>query len=126
MMSTIVSTVETRDVATELGHAVHELVAHQIDLGEFTRRFLGARVYTLCPVSPGLFVMSRPSGSPIVPVWSTVRSLRQVMGGFDWSASSGQDLVVHLPVGVGVLIDGGMPCPIALPSAMLLEHRCSA
>lgn len=126
MMSTSVLTVGTHEVATELSHAVHELVAHQIDVGEFTRRFLGSRVYTLCPVNPGLFVMSRPSGSAIVPVWSTVRALRQVMGGFDWLACSGEDLVVHLPVGVGVLIDDGMPCPIALPSAVLLRHRCGA
>ena len=123
MMSISVSTVETRDVATELGHAVHELVAHQIDLGEFTRRFLGARVYTLCPVSPGLFVMSRPSGSPIVPVWSTVRALRQVMGGYGWLACTGADLVAQLPAGVGVLIDDGLPCPIALPSTVLHRHR---
>jgi hypothetical protein len=126
MSLTNASTLRTHEVATELGHAVYELVAHQIDVGEFTRRFLAARVYTLCPVSPGLFVMSRPSGSAIVPVWSTVRALRQVMGGFDWLACTGEELVVHLPDGVGVLIDDGMPCPIALSSAVILEHRRGA
>jgi hypothetical protein len=120
------STLSTPEVATELGPAVYELVAQQIDVDEFTRRFLASRVYTLCPVNPGLFVMSRPGGSAIVPVWSTVRALRQVMGGFDWLACRGEELVAHLPDGVGVLIDDGMPCPIALPSADLLQYRCSA
>ena len=93
---------------------------------EFTRRFLASRVYTLCPVRPGLFVMSRPGGAAIVPVWSTVRALRQVMGNYDWSARTGEDLILHLPAGVDVLIDDGMPCPIALSSAVLLEHHCGA
>jgi len=126
MSITSASTLSTPEMATELGHAIYELVAHQIDVDEFTRRFLASRVYTLCPVNPGLFVMSRPSGSAIVPVWSTVRALRQVMGGFDWQACTGEDVVVHLPDGVGVLIDDGMPCPITLPSAVLLQHRCGA
>lgn len=126
MSITSASTLSIPEVTTELGHAVYELVAHQIDVNEFTRRFLASRVYTLCPVNPGPFVMSRPSGSAIVPVWSTVRALRQVMGGFDWQACTGEDVVVHLPDGVGVLIDDGMPCPIALPSAVFLEHRCGA
>ena len=112
--------------ATELGQAVHELVGQQIDLDEFTRRFLASRVYTLCPVRPGLFVMSRPGGAAIVPVWSTVRALRQVMGNYDWLARTGEDLILHLPAGVDVLIDDGMPCPIALSSAVLLEHHCGA
>jgi hypothetical protein len=112
--------------ATELGQAIHELVEHQIAVDEFTRRFLGSRVYTLCPVRPGLFVMSRPGGAAIVPVWSRVRALRQVMGNYDWFACTGEDLVARLPAGVGVLIDDGMPCPIALSSAVLLEHRCGA
>src|SRR5665811_1789945 len=50
------------EAVTELGQAMHELIARQIDLGEFTDRFLAARIYTLCPVRPGLFVMSRPGG----------------------------------------------------------------
>ena len=112
--------------ATELGQAVHELVGHQIDVDEFTRRFLASRVYTLCPVRPGLFVMSRPGGEPVVPLWSTVRGLRQAMGNYDWFARTGEEVVVALPEGVGVLIDDGMPCPIALPSAILHEHRCGA
>ena len=126
MTLTSASSVETQDVPIELGHAVHELVAHQIDVDEFARRFLASRVYTLSPVNPGLFVMSRPSGSAIAPVWSTVRGLRRVMGGFDWQACTGEDVVVHLPDGVGVLIDDGMPCPIALPASVLLQHRCGA
>ena len=111
--------------AGELGPAVHALVGHQIDLNEFTRRFLASRVYTLCPARPGLFVMSRPGKASIVPVWSTVRALRRVTGNYDWMARTGTDLVAGLPAGVDVLIDEGMPCPIALPSAALLEHRYS-
>ncbi len=103
----------------ELGPAVHELVAQQIDLDEFTRRFLTSRVYMLCPVRPGLFVMSRPGGAAIVPVWSTARALRRVTGNYDWLAHTGRDLAARLPAGVGVLIDDGMPCPITLPSALL-------
>jgi hypothetical protein len=110
----------------ELGQAIHELVGHQIDLREFTRRFLASRVYTLCPVRPGLFVMSRPGGASIVPVWSTIRALRRVTGNYDWSVRTGRDLAARLPTGVGVLIDDGMPCTIALTSAVLLEHRCGA
>ena len=116
----------TAPAAAELGQAVHELVGHQLDVDEFTRRFLASRVYTLCPVRPGPFVMSRPGGEPVVPVWSTVRGLRQVMGNYDWFARTGEEVVVALPEGVGVLIDDGMPCPIALPSAILHEHRCGA
>lgn len=126
MSLTSASTLSTPEVATELGHAVYQLVAQQIDIDEFARRFLASRVYTLCPVNPGVFVMSRPSGSAIVPVWSTVRALRQVMGGFDWLACTGEDVAHRLPDGVGVLIDDGMPCPIALPSAVFLEHRRGA
>ena len=109
--------------AAELGHAVHELVASQIDVEEFVHRFLESRVYALCPVRPGLFIMSRPGAAPIVPVWSTVRALRQVMGGYGWLACTGAELVVQLPAGVGFLIDDGLPCPIALPSSVLLSHR---
>lgn len=114
----------TTTATTELGHAVHELVEGQIDPDEFVRRFLTASVYTLCPVRPGLFVMSRPGGAAVVPVWSTVRSLRQVMGGFGWFACTGEDLVAQLPADVGILIDDGMPCPIALPSSRLPGNRC--
>jgi hypothetical protein len=114
----------TSMAATGLGQAVYELVGHQIDLDEFARRFLASRVYMLCPVRPGLFVMSRQGGAPIVPVWSTVRALRQVTGSCGWLARTGRDLVARIPAGVDVLIDDGMPCPIALTSAVLLEtHR---
>lgn len=111
------------DVAAELGRAVHELIDHQIDLGEFTRRFRVSRIYTLCPVCPGLFVLSRPGGAPIVPVWSTVRALRKVMGGYDWFARTGEDLVDDLPDGVVVRIDAGMPFPVDVPSSALLGQR---
>ena len=107
----------------ELGQAVHELIGHQIDLDEFTGRFLASRIYTLCPVRPGLFVMSRPGAAAIAPVWSTVRALRQVMGKYDWFARTGADLILHLPAGVDVLIDAGMPCPVVLSSEVLLGHR---
>ncbi|MHB1473803.1 MAG: hypothetical protein ACYDDU_08875 [Dermatophilaceae bacterium] len=126
MSVTSALTLRTPAAATELGHAVHELVERQIDVDEFVHRFLVSRVYTLCPVRPGLFVMSRPGGAAIVPVWSTVRALRQVMGNYDWFARTGEDLVVHLPDGVGVLIDDGMPCPVALPSSVLLGQRCGS
>lgn len=109
--------------ASELGYAVHELVAGQIDVDEFVHRFLAARVYALCPVRPGLFVMSRPGWAPIVPVWSSVRALRQVMGDYAWQACTGADLMVRLPAGVGFLIDDGLPCPVALPPSVLLRHR---
>jgi hypothetical protein len=119
-MSVISSSyLRTPAASTDLGQAVHELVVHQIDLDQFARQFLVSRVYTLCPVLPGLFVMSRPDGAAIVPVWSTVRALRQVLGGYDWFACLGRDLVVHLPSGVDVLIDDGLPRPIALPYAVL-------
>ena len=111
------------DVATELGHAVHELVTRQIDIDQFADRFLAARVYALCPVRPGLFVMSRPGAAPIVPVWSTIRALRHVMGGFGWLACTGAELVAQLPDGVGFLIDDGLPCSIALPASVLPKHR---
>lgn len=113
----------THASAVELGHAVHELVTRQIDVDEFVHRFLASRVYALCPVRPGLFIMSRPGAAPIVPVWSTVRALRKVMGGYDWLACTGADLVVRVPAGVGFLIDDGLPCPIALPSSVLPRHR---
>ena len=124
MSLTRVSSPRSPEAANELGLAVYELVAHQIDLDEFTRRFLVSRVYTLCPVRPGLFVMSRPGGLAIVPVWSTVRALRQAMGKYDWLARTGEDLILHLPAGVDVLIDDGMQSPVALPSSVLLGHRC--
>jgi len=102
-----------------LSGAIHELIANQIDLDELIRRLLAARVYTLCPVRPGLFVMSCPGGAAIVPVWSTIRAQRQVMGRYDSCTFTGQDLVDQLPSGVGVLIDAGMPQHIAvLPSAL--------
>jgi hypothetical protein len=116
-------TLRTDAEATELGPAVHELVTRQIDIDGFVDRFLASRVYTLCPVRPGVFIMSRPGAAPIVPVWSTVRALRRVMGGFGWLACTGADLVVQLPAGVGFLIDDGLPCPIALPSSVLPGHR---
>ena len=119
-------TLSTDAAATELGHAVHELVTRQIDIDGFVDRFLVSRVYVLCPVRPGLFVMSRPGGAPIVPVWSTIRALRHVMGGFGWLACTGAELVVQLPAGVGFLIDDGLPCPIALPSSVLPKHVGSA
>jgi hypothetical protein len=104
---------------TELGQAIHELVGHQIDLHEFARRFLVSRVYALCPVVPGPFVMSRPGKAAIAPVWSTTRALRRVMGNCDWLACTGEDLVVQLPAGVEVLIDAGMPFPVVVPSGIL-------
>ena len=55
-------TLSTDAAATELGHAVHELVTRQIDIDGFVDRFLVSRVYVLCPVRSGLFVMSRPGG----------------------------------------------------------------
>ena len=109
--------------AAELGPAVHALVGHQIDLDEFVRRFLASRVYTLCPVRPGLFVLSRPGEASIVPVWSTVRALRRVTGNYDWMARTGWDLAAGIPAGADVLIDDGMSCPITLTSALLLKHR---
>jgi hypothetical protein len=123
MSATGALTLRTPAAASELGHAVHELVGRQIDVDEFVQRFLASRVYALSPVRPGLFVMSRPGAAPIVPVWSTVRALRQVMGGYGWLACTGADLVAQLPAGVGVLIDDGLPCPIALPSTVLHRHR---
>ena len=67
---------------TELGQAIHELVGQQIDLDEFARRFLISRVYTLSPVLPGLFVMSRPGRLPIVPLSKESRySLRVAVAG---------------------------------------------
>ena len=120
------STLRDQPPASELGHAVHELLERQIDIDEFIHRFLAARVYALCPVHPGPFVMSRPGAAAVVPVWSTVRALQQVMVGYGWVACTGADLVVEIPVGVGVLIDDGLPCPIALPSAVLLRHRCGS
>ena len=120
------STAAPPTAVPELGQAIHELVGHQIDLDEFTRRFLGARVYTLCPVRPGPFVMSLPGGAAIVPIWSTVRALRQVTGNYDWLAQTGRELVARLPAGVGVLVDDGLPCTITLTPSVLLEHRCGA
>jgi hypothetical protein len=123
MTVTSATTLRAQGLPAELGHAVHELIGRQIDLDEFTRRFLTSRVYLLCPVRPGLFVMSRPAGPAIVPVWSTVRALRHVMRGYDWASCTGEDLVGRLPDGVGVLIDDGMPCPVTLPASVLREHR---
>lgn len=111
------------EVPRELGHAVHELVTRQIDIDQFVVRFLVARVYTLCPVRPGLFVMSRPGNAPIVPVWSTIRALRHVMGGFGWLACTGAELAAQLPDGVGFLIDDGLPCSISIPPSVLPKHR---
>ena len=122
----VTSAAATSTDVPELGQAIHDLAGHQIDLDEFTRRFLGSRVYTLCPVRPGPFVMSLPGGAAIVPIWSTVRALRQVTGNYDWLAQPGGDLAARLPAGVGVLIDDGLPCPIALSPAVLLGHRCGA
>src|SRR5665647_3580896 len=93
MSATGALTLTTDVAATELGHAVHELVTRQIDIDQFVDRFLVAHVYALCPVSPGLFIMSRPGAAPIVPVWSTIRALRHVMGGFGWLACTGAELV---------------------------------
>jgi len=108
-----------------LSTAIHELIARQIDLDEFTHRFLAAGIYTLCPVRPGLFVMTRPDGASIAPVWSTSRAVRQVMGSCEWAERTGQDLVDHLPADVGVLIDAGLPHPIVLPSSALKVCRSS-
>ena len=36
----------------------------------------------------------------------------------------GEDLVVHHPAGVGILIDDGMSFPVALRHRFLLGHRC--
>jgi hypothetical protein len=107
----------TSEAATELGQAIYELVTQMIDPEEFKARFLAARIYTLCPVRPGLFVMSRPGGEAIVPVWSTVRALRRVMGNYDWCARTGRDLVDHLPAGARVLIDPGMSHSMTLPDS---------
>lgn len=109
--------------ASELGDAVHQLVTRQVDVDEFIHRFLAARVYALFPVRPGLFVLSRPGAASVVPVWSTLRALRQVMDGYRWLACTGADLVVRLPAGVGILIDDGLPCPVALPPSVLRKHR---
>lgn len=119
-------TPRTDGAATELGHAVHELVTGQIDIDEFVDRFLASRVYALCPVRPGLFVLSRPGAAPIVPVWSSVRALRRVMGDFGWLACTGAELLAQLPAGVGFLIDDGLPCPIALPPSFLPKHVATA
>src|SRR5665811_2497257 len=104
MSAIAASTLSTHAAATELGHAVHELVTRQIDIDRFVDRFLVSRVYVLCPVRPVLFVMSRPGGAPIVSVWSTIRALRHVMGGFGWLACTGAELVAQLPDGVGCLL----------------------
>jgi len=123
----VTSAVTSRSEAeTELGQAIHELITHRIDLDEFTHRLLAARIYTLCPVRPGVFVMSRPGGAVIVPVWSTVWTLRQVMGSYDWVGRTGQDLVDRLPAGVGVLIDAGMPHPIAVPPSAVMSARADS
>ena len=111
---------------TELGQAIHELITHRIDLDEFTHRFLAARIYTLCPVRPGVFVMSRPGGAVIAPVWSTVRALRQVMRSYDWVALTGEDLGDRLPAGVGVLIDAGMPHLIAVPPSAVMSAKADS
>ena len=126
MSATGALTLTTDAAPTELGHAVHELVTRQIDIDQFVDRFLVARVYALWPVRPGLFIMSRPGAAPIVPVWSTIRALRHVMGGFGWLACTGAELVAQLPDGVGFLIDDGLPCPIALPPSVLPKHVGSA
>src|SRR5665647_702117 len=123
MSATGALTLTTDTAPTELGHAVHELVTRQIDIDQFVDRFMVARVYALCPVRPGLFIMSRPGAAPIVPVWSTIRALRHVMGGFGWLASTGAELVAQLPAGVGFLVDDGLPCSIALPASVLPKHR---
>jgi hypothetical protein len=102
-----------------LSNAIHELTARQMDLDEFTGRFLAARIYTLCPVRPGLFVMTRAGGAAFVPVWSTIRGLRQVMGRYDWSERTGEDLAAVLPAGVAVLLDAGFARPILLPPSAL-------
>lgn len=126
MNVTRASTLRNHAPESELGHAVRELLERQIDVDEFIHRFLASRVYALCPVHAGLFVMPRPGAAPIVPVWSTVRALQQVMVGYGWVACTGADLVARLPAGVGVLIDDGLPCPIALSSLVLLRHRCGS
>jgi len=114
------------EAVTELGQAIHELITHRIDLDEFTRRFLAARIYTLCPVRAGVFVMSCPGGAVIVPVWSTVRALRQVMGSYDWVAHTGEHLADRLPAGVGVLIDAGMPHPITVPPSAVMSAKADS
>lgn len=108
----------------DLSVAIHDLVSGRIDNDEFARRFLASRVFMLSPVRPGPFVMSPPGGAAVAPVWSTSRGLLHVMGGYEFLVSTGEDLAARLPDGVGVLIDDGMPCPIALPSALLLGNRC--
>lgn len=108
----------------ELGQAVHELESGQITIEAFIQVFLGATIYTLSPVCPSVFVMSRPGGSAIAPVWSTLRGLHRVMGGYESLARTGGVIVARVPPGVGVLVDGGLPCPVALPSSLLLGNRC--
>jgi hypothetical protein len=41
------------------------------------------------------------------------------MGNYDWCARTGADVVDHLPGGVGVLIDAGLPYPIAMSASFL-------
>src|SRR5450759_3382102 len=115
MRMTRTLTLRTDAAATELGPAVHELVTRQIDIDGFVDRFLASRVYTLCPVRSGVFIMSRPGAAPIVPVCSPVWSLRRVMVGLGLLAFTGADLVVPLPAGVVFLLYVLLPCPIALP-----------
>ena len=79
--ATLASTVTFRsETPPEPGHAIQELIV-ALDLDEFTSRFLASRIDTLCPVRPG--------GASIVPVCSTIRALRIVMGSHDWSARTG-------------------------------------
>lgn len=60
-----------------------------------------------------------PVGAGLVAAHTSLEALAAYAGECDWAAASGADLLALVPVGYGVVVDPGGPCPVALPAAAI-------
>lgn len=78
--------------------------------------FHTATFYCECGERPGFRALGEP-GRGVIPVFTSPRELALARGTASWFAQPGADLLAHLPVGYGLLLDVGGPAPLRLAGA---------
>ncbi|GLZ07268.1 hypothetical protein Acsp03_47340 [Actinomadura sp. NBRC 104412] len=100
-----------RGRATALVWAAVRVRAGELSMDGLVEVFRRSVVYCEAAEGPGFVVRAG-----VVPVFSSLLAVAQVLGGVSWFGASGRDVLGQLPGGYRVRLDPGTPHEVSIPA----------
>lgn len=119
----------TTSLAPDLAGALAEYAAGEIDAAEFCTQFADRTVYAVRPPGRPALAAYRSGGTVAAPIFSSLAALarwcaptagaQDQVGGVDWFAMTGADLMTFWPPGCDLVIDPGSPHVLRHPGEFM-------